>query len=233
MSGKDGASRTAKYRQRKELCEAGDHQLCTPRSKCPMVGKGSAEAPPAAPVKAPGDVVGDVTSDVTPPPEDRVTKPSPPAGLGPRGSRLWDAESVHARDAGHLMLLEEACRTADTLEQLNRMRQEDDTTLIELVRNDVETTDTVVEVRVVANGLLVEQRQQQDTFRRQVAELRLSGRAGLPVGQQATQTSPSAAGAGPEPSAGEASAAPDVPAAGGGGIGDLIDLATRRFTSQG
>ena len=227
-------ARTRRWRERKEKCEAGDHQLCTPRSKCPKVGKGSAGTPPAEPVTAAGDAVGDVTSDVTPPPEDRVTKPSPPAGLGPRGSRLWEAESVHARDVGHLMLLEEACRTADTLERLNELRQADDTTLLELVRNDIESTDKVVEVRVVVNGLLVEQRQQQDTFRRQVAELRLSGRAGVPVGQQATQASPSAVGAeAPEPLAGEASAAPDAPAAGGGGIGDLIDFAARRFTSQG
>lgn len=110
----------------------------------------------------------------------------------------------------------------------------DEAEWLEVVRNDAESTDQVVEVRVVVNGVLVEQRQQQDTFRRQVAELRLAGRNIAANGQQAGQTSPSAAGTGAtEPSAGEASAAPSAPDAGGGGIGDLIHLAARRFTSQG
>lgn len=227
MSGKDGASRSAKWRRRKELCEAGDHQLCSPRTKCPKVGTGRAGGPPAEPAVTPA---GDVTGDVTSSPVDRVTKLPPPAGLGARGSRLWEAESVHARDVGHLMLLEEACRTADTLERLNELVHADETQWLELVRNDAESTDERVELRVVVNGVLVEQRQQQDTFRRQVAEIRLSGRAGVPVGQQG-QSSPGGAGSS-GPSAGEASAAPDSPGAGGGGIGDLIDAAGR-FTAQG
>lgn len=226
VSGKDGASRSARWRRRTELCESGDHQLCTPRTKCPVVG---AARPPVDPVQAPAVTpAGDVTSDVTPPPESPVTKVPPPAGLTPRGSRLWEAESGNARDVGHLLLLEEACRCVDTLERLHEMRQADDSTLLELVRNDAESTDEVVEVRVVVNGLLVEQRQQMDVFRRQVAELRLAGRSSA-----AGQASPGVAGAGtPELSAGEASAAPGSPANGEGGIGDLIDAA-RRFTSQG
>lgn len=134
------------------------------------------------------------------------------------------------RDVGHLMLLEEACRCADTLERLNELRQADDDTLLELIRNDAESTDAHLEVRVVVNGLLVEQRQQQDVFRRQVAELRLAGRGGAAAGQ----TSPGAAGDGaPGLSAGEAPAAPVSPAkAGEGGIGDLINAAGR-FASQG
>lgn len=135
------------------------------------------------------------------------------------------------RDEAHLILLEESCRTADTLERLNGMVHADQAEWLELVRNEAESSESVVEVRVVVNQLLVEQRQQQDVFRRQVSELRLSGRAGVPVGQQGGQSSPGAAGAGePEPSAGEASAAPG--SAGGGGIGDLIDAAGR-FTAQG
>lgn len=126
------------------------------------------------------------------------------------------------------MLLEEACRCVDTLERLHEMRQADDGTLLELVRNDAESTDERLEVRVVVNGLLVEQRQQQDVFRRQVAELRLAGRVAVVPGQ----TSPGAAGT-PEPSAGEALAAPDSPAAGEeGGIGDLIN-AVQLFQTQG
>lgn len=232
VSGKDGASRSAKWRRRTELCESGDHQLCTPRTKCPVVGTGRAAAKPVELAKTPAVTpAGDVTSDVTPPPESPVTKRVPPAGLGSRGSRLWDAESGKIADEGHLILLEEACRTTDTLERLNTLVHADETQWLELVRNDVESTDEVLEVRVVVNGVLVEQRQQQDVFKRQVGELRLAkaARVAVPAGQ----SSPGAAGVGaPEPSAGEALSAPDSPAQGGGGIGDLIDAAGR-FASQG
>lgn len=239
MSGKDGASRSARWRRRTELCESGDHQLCTPRTKCPVVGTARPAAPPTGPAQTPVVTpAGDVTSDVTPSPESPVTKRVPPAGLGSRGLRLWDAESGKIADEGHLILLEEACRTADTLERLNTLSHADETQWLEFVRNDAESTDEVLEVRVVVNGVLVEQRQQQDVFKRQVGELRLAkaGRVAAPAGQ----SSPGAAGAGtPGLSAGEASAAPGSPGQGGGGIGDLVDSAgdvidaTGRFASQG
>ncbi len=237
MSGKDDAARTARWRERTKRCGKGDHKLCTPRSKCPVVGTARPGAAPAEPAVTAGVTgAGDVTGDVTLPPEDRVTQLPPPAGLGDRGSRLWAAESGNARDVGHLILLEEACRTADTLERLNTMVHANEAEWLEIVRNDAESTDEVAEVRVVVNGLLVEQRQQQDTFRRQVAELRLAGRgATASSGQQAGQTSPNPAGTGaPERSAGDASAAPDAPHAGkvSGGIGDLINAAGR-FQAQG
>lgn len=121
---------------------------------------------------------------------------------------------------GHLVLLEEACRAADTLERLNAMLAADEADWLELARNDAESDGETTELRVVVNGLLVEQRQQQANLRQIVAELRLSGRAASPAAGQAPVSAP------------ESTPAPSAPAGDEGGLGDLIDAAGR-FTSQG
>jgi hypothetical protein len=208
------AERTRRYRERKRLCEEeGNHSLCGPGTKCPQVGKA-----PAGAVTAPGDVTGDVTL----PSKDPVTPAPLPAGLGERGSRLWEEWSAAGFGPGHLMMLEEACRTADTLERLHGLLAADQADWLELVLNEAESDDEATEFRVVVNGLLVEIRQQQANFRQQVAELRLSGR-GTPVGRPAEsgETTPAA------------ESTPTVPTAvsGGGGLGDLINAAGRFRTA--
>lgn len=114
----------------------------------------------------------------------------------------------------HLSCLEEACRAADAIERLTDLLEGGEGELIELVRNESESSESVVEVRVVVNGLLAERRQQQEVFRRMTGELRLSGKLGASAGVK-----PVSGASGPESSAEE-------------GIGDLIDAAGR-FTSQG
>jgi hypothetical protein len=205
------AERTRRYRERKEKCSEGDHSLCGPRTKCPVKGSASGPVTPA----------GDVTSDVTSPSSDRVTSVPPPAGLGERGQRLWAEWSTAGWAPGHLVMLEEACRTADTLERLHSMAAADKADWLELAPNEAESTEDVVELRVVVNPLLVEIRQQQGGFRQQVAELRYgAGRSPAGSYQPPGATEPAA----PE--------TPAVAAPSEEGIGDLID-ATGRFTAEG
>jgi hypothetical protein len=201
------AERTRRYRERKEKCEDGDHSLCGPRTKCPENGKTQA---------TPG---GDVTSDVTTPPTDRVTQVPPPPGLGERGRRLWAEWSTAGWAPGHLVMLEEACRSADTLERLHVLAAADKADWLELVPNEAESGDGVVELRVVVNPLLVEIRQQQGGFRQQVAELRYGAGKKPPAEQAPGTAEPTAPAAAPTPAAGEE------------GIGDLID-AVDRFQAE-
>ena len=139
-------ARTRRWRERKAKCAEGDHSLCGPRTKCPVIGK--------AQVSAPSDAPGDVTADVTPPSKNRVTPAPPPPGLGERGTRLWAEWAGHGFGPGHLVLLEEACRTADTLERLNvHGSPPTRPQWLELVpeRGRVRR-ESVVELRVVVNG---------------------------------------------------------------------------------
>ena len=89
-------------------------------------------------------------------------KRRPPVGLKTRGRRLWnDTLDIPGWEpnAGEVALLAEACRTADRLEMLDR------------------------ELRAgLTPALLVEVRQQQQTFKLLVASLRLpdaNGRRGI------------------------------------------------------
>lgn len=200
------ADRQRRYRERKKRHDAGDHGMCLP-GKCSAVEPGRASEPVS---DTETGVTGDVTDDVRSP----VTKRPPPAGLGVRGVSLW--ERMSGRDFGpmHLGCLEEACRAADAIDGLTSLLEGGE--LVEVVRSESESSNSVVEVRVVVNGLLAERRQQQEVFRRMTAELRLSGRAGAGSAGESSTPRSSAAGV----------------TAGEEGIGDLIDAAGR-FTSQG
>lgn len=156
-----------------------------------------------------------MTRDVTLPSENDVTYRPPPAGLGSRGLDLWGRMSGLDFSPAHLVLLGEACRTADTLERLNAQLEGAD--WLELARSEAEDG----ELRVVVNGLLAERRQQQTVFRLMVAELRLSGRVAPAAGKPG-------AGAPEE----------DSPAADEGGGSGVTDLAAwvnaqRTATSEG
>lgn len=204
------ADRQRRYRERQRRHAEGDHGMCV-AGKCPAVQPGQAVA------GASGDVAQGVTGDVTRPVRSPVTNLPPPAGLGVRGTALWEALQDREFGAAHLVQLAEACRTADMIDRLTAELEGEGGQLVELVRDEAESSESVVEVRVVVNGLLAERRQQQEVFRRAVAELRLSGRL---------TAKPSGVGV-PAPTA-----AADETSAGEEGIGDLIDAAGR-FTSQG
>jgi hypothetical protein len=93
----------------------------------------------------------------------------PVEGFGPRGSRLWrDMTAEAARmSPAELVLLEEACRTADRLDRLDAfLTGRQDAWLRFHARNE----DGSI-VRVVVDRALSEVRQQQDTLRGIVADL--------------------------------------------------------------
>lgn len=126
--------------------------------------------------------------------------------------------SGHDFNPMHLENLEEACRAVDAIDRLTALLEGGE--YVEVVRVESESSESVVEVRVVANGLLAERRQQQEVLRRITAELRNSG-----------QLAKGGAVAAPAGGAGSADPA-EVDAGDGEGIGDLIDAAGR-FSSQG
>lgn len=203
------ADRQRRYRERQRRHAADDHSMCV-TGRCSAVEPGHGEAPG-------GDgetgVTGDVTGDVRSP----VTNRPPPAGLGPRGVSLWERMGGHDFNPMHLENLEEACRAVDAIDRLTALLEGGE--YVELARVESESSESVVEVRVVVNGLLGERRQQQEVLRRITAELRNSG-------QLAKGGSASASAGGSMPAPGAVEAGDEE------GIGDLIDAAGR-FTSQG
>ena len=179
------AERQRRYRAHK----AGNHKLC-----------------------APGCGAGRVARDVS---AERNDVTRPPA-LGARGRRLWRQVTDGAMlKPTELVTLEEACRSADRLDVLDRILRGDQSTWLELV--PVSLDGRIVEVR--AGNVLTEVRQQQTTLARLLAELRQS-RAGVAGnGRAATgPTKPPVKGA------------PNVPA----GVGDLTArIAERRGQATG
>jgi len=90
------------------------------------------------------------------------------SSLGPRGRRLWTA--LHkgvARDAATDVLIEEACRIADRLDQLDRLLRGDVDEWIRIELPSLDSVDLVMKV----NPLLSEARQQAATLQRLVASL--------------------------------------------------------------
>lgn len=92
-----------------------------------------------------------------------------PDGLNERGSRIWTAVVADVDVAGREILLE-ACRTADRLDELDRIIHGDG--VLELLR--FRTNDSGDEVTVSFDNVLAEARQQQVAFQRLVQSLKLS-----------------------------------------------------------
>lgn len=87
---------------------------------------------------------------------------------GPRGRRLWTA--LHkgvVRDAATDLLIEEACRIADRLDQLDRLLRGDVDEWIRVELPSLDSVDLVMKV----NPLLSEARQQAATLQRLLASL--------------------------------------------------------------
>lgn len=88
--------------------------------------------------------------------------------FGPRGRRLWTA--LHkgvVRDAATDLLIEEACRIADRLEQLDRLLRGDVDDWARIQLPSLDSVDLVLKV----NPLLSEARQQAATLQRLIASL--------------------------------------------------------------
>lgn len=94
-----------------------------------------------------------------------------PEGLGARGSRLWDQiTELHDLDPAQTVMLEEACRSADRLEELDRIiagRGVLDLLRFRLVDDEGRVAD------VKFDSVLGEARQQQTVFKQLLAALRL------------------------------------------------------------
>lgn len=103
-----------------------------------------------------------------------MSEPKPPARLRARGKRLWsDITEAHELDAAQLIQLEEACRTADRLEALDRMLTGDATDWVELI----EAKGNSDRLEVVVDKALGEARQQQNILKQLLAAMRLPDEA--------------------------------------------------------
>lgn len=94
-----------------------------------------------------------------------------PAGLGPRGTALWrDVTKGYSLDdkPAELVILEEACRTADRLEKLDELLRGDADTWAKLVHG-TQTNDYELKI----DGALCEARQQATVLKQLLAALRL------------------------------------------------------------
>lgn len=99
--------------------------------------------------------------------------PRPPAGLGPRGRRLWrDITGEHQLDAMQRVLLEEACRAASRLDILDQLLRGEVDVWATLV-HDLRTEDYELKI----DGAMAEARQQQNILKQLLASLRLPDEA--------------------------------------------------------
>lgn len=170
-----GADRQRRLRARRKAHAEGDHSLCIP-GRCEALPT-PVDLDDAGPNEGAGDAEGSVTGDVTPAPENSASYREPPAGLGPRGLRLWNEMAGRKLSPPHVLLLERACRKADRLERLDAQLEGGD--WLELV--EVPGTDGgVVIVRV--DRVLSEIRQTEVALKLDVAELRYADRPATAVG---------------------------------------------------
>lgn len=138
--------------------------------------------------------------------------PDPPPGLSARGLRMWE-QSVAAWQLtpAHLVLLEEACRIADRLDDLDRLLR----AVSDGFEAGAEESEGRGDVLGRMTGLLAEARAQQVALKGLLAELRQGQRlAGGTVGSPASADGDSTAG--------------------GAGVADLsARIAARRNTAEG
>lgn len=141
------------------------------------------------------NVTPPVTCNAQPATGDRAADDGPPVVLGERGYALWRqiAADLPAMRPNERVLAEEACRTADRLDVLDRILRDDD---VWMRLQPVDDDGSVV--KVVLNGALSEARQQQLALRSLLAEIRQArktGSAGKPA--SGAPTKPKGAGDAP------------------------------------
>jgi hypothetical protein len=148
--GATDADRQRRYRARQKAHRAGDHSLCADSKRCDTPG---------------------VT--ITPP----VTRDA--RAYGDRGARLWREMSGDTRSGGERALVEEACRIADRLDELDGLLAGGLEALLRF-----KLSDDGADVTVVVNNPLAEARQQAAVLKQIVSELRQSA-APKPAGRGA------------------------------------------------
>lgn len=165
------ASNSTERVRRLRLHRKDDHSLCL-TGNCEAAGSVTAAVSPAPETPA-----------TQRPPREASPAPDEPE-LGTRGRRLWRQVTADGPELqpGERVLLEETCRAADRLDQLDRILRGDEDAWMRLhSRNE----DGSI-VQVVLNNALAEARQQQTTLARLLAELRQTRAvpAGKPKGTQ-------------------------------------------------
>lgn len=133
----------AERQRRRRAHKAGDHSLCLPDRECRAGGR-----------------------DVTPVVMRPVTRRRP--SLGIRGQRLWADMGGDKLVGGRRVLLEEACRIADRLDELDRLLSGDAEDWLGIVE-DKGNPDRQI---LVIDKPLAEARQQATALKQIVAELR-------------------------------------------------------------
>ena len=98
----------------------------------------------------------------------------PPTGLESRGRELWDAAVADSEfDAAGLLLLGEACRTADIIERLSAALRSSSQEWVRLAEEAEMLADGAAKIQIVVNPLLGEVRQQRIALRTMLAHLKL------------------------------------------------------------
>jgi len=167
----------------------GDHSLCRPEF-CPDA---EAAAPPPVRLALP---------PAPEPAPERERTPEQPAERGASAQALWDELSPHL-SAAHRVLLTQACRIVDRLDELEALIDGRNRrgVWLQLAKGE----DGVI--RVVVDDLLAESRQQATALKGLMAELRQAGALG--------------SGRSKPPTKGDT-----------GGIASLVDAAARRRASS-
>ena len=103
-----------------------------------------------------------------------MAAPKAPAGLAARGRRTWKDLAVEGMPAEQRLLLEEVCRTADRLDELDRVIQGKG--VLELLRFRLELDDVLEDpratVKVSFDSVLSEARQTQNVFKQMLVTVR-------------------------------------------------------------
>jgi hypothetical protein len=98
----------------------------------------------------------------------------PPTGLESRGQELWEAAVAASDfDAAGLVLLGEACRTADIIERLSAALKSNSSEWVRLSEEAEVLADGAAKIQIVVNPLLGEVRQQRIALRTMLAHLKL------------------------------------------------------------
>lgn len=98
----------------------------------------------------------------------------PPNGLDHRGRELWEAVTAASElDPAGLLLLGEACRTADIIERLSAALRAGSCEWIRLAEEAEETVEGAAQISIVVNPLLGEVRQQRIALRTMLFHLKL------------------------------------------------------------
>lgn len=99
-----------------------------------------------------------------------MAKPRMPAGLKARGKRLWQGLVTDDMPVDQAVLLEETCRVADLLDEIDRGVKGKE--FADLFHMEVEDYGDALEVTVKVDAILMEARQQQQNLKQLLVTVR-------------------------------------------------------------